>query len=266
MKKVEEDRVRVVNTGAWKGWFLAGDVRYRSSRGGRLLHRGVGKENPEQLPSALNWRGIIRGELGDLDGAIADYSESIRVGRRRSASPTTTGGNARMAKKLDYDGAVEDFDAAIAARPQRHVLASLSNRAVARRKKLDYPGRPRRPRRAALGADPDSTRPPSTSGPGSARPAAEESDPRRPTGGRRRYQGLRARPTGRIANLIDTLAAAYAELGFFEQAARYQQEAIDKAPAGSPARKNYSARLPLYRQKKPYRDPRTDLAPSPSEP
>jgi tetratricopeptide (TPR) repeat protein len=53
---------------------------------------------------------------------------------------------------------------------------------------------------------------------------------------------------------LDTLAAAYAEAGQFEEAVRYQTRALDdpelKGGFGAAARK----RLELYRQKKPFRD------------
>ena len=58
----------------------------------------------------------------------------------------------------------------------------------------------------------------------------------------------------KVAYYFDTLAAAYAENGQFDEAAKYQVRALeDTAFAkeyGEPARK----RLELYKNKKPYRD------------
>jgi tetratricopeptide (TPR) repeat protein len=152
--------------------------------------------------------------------------------------------------KKEYDKAIEDFDAAILVDP-KHAI-SLSNRGMARRKKLDYPGaladldealRLETDSRSALNEKawllatcPDETIRDGKEAVTSATKACELT-------------------AWKDANLIDTLAAAYAELGFFEQATRYQQEAIDKAPSGSPARKTYASRLALYRKKKPYREP-----------
>lgn len=53
------------------------------------------------------------------------------------------------------------------------------------------------------------------------------------------------------ADFLDTLAAACAETGDFEQAVRYQSAAISEAPA--PERGQMQKRLALYRERKPYR-------------
>ena len=51
---------------------------------------------------------------------------------------------------------------------------------------------------------------------------------------------------------VDTLAAAYAELGRFEDAVKWQQTAADLAPEAS--KPEYEARLARYRECQPYRD------------
>jgi tetratricopeptide (TPR) repeat protein len=53
---------------------------------------------------------------------------------------------------------------------------------------------------------------------------------------------------------VDTLAAAYAETGQFEQAVRYQTRALDAPELKGDLRKAARQRLKLYRQKKPLRD------------
>ena len=52
---------------------------------------------------------------------------------------------------------------------------------------------------------------------------------------------------------LDTLAAAHAEAGNFAQAVKYQEKAVRMAPLR--VRKKFQARLVLYRQNKPYREP-----------
>jgi tetratricopeptide (TPR) repeat protein len=53
---------------------------------------------------------------------------------------------------------------------------------------------------------------------------------------------------------LDTLAAAYAEVGDFEQALNYQTQALEKAPSHFPQLRDMKERLELYKKQKPYRD------------
>lgn len=55
------------------------------------------------------------------------------------------------------------------------------------------------------------------------------------------------------SSLIDTLAAAYAEMGNFEKAIEHEQKALELAMPGE--RAAMEARLELYRSGKPYREP-----------
>ena len=50
--------------------------------------------------------------------------------------------------------------------------------------------------------------------------------------------------------MLDTLAAAYAEMGKFEKAVEYQQKAIARAP--SQTKKELEVRLQLYEKGYPY--------------
>jgi tetratricopeptide (TPR) repeat protein len=54
------------------------------------------------------------------------------------------------------------------------------------------------------------------------------------------------------AGYLDTLAAAYAEIGDFQAAVRWQQRALDLVEGGATG--NMAARLELYRAGKPYRE------------
>lgn len=59
------------------------------------------------------------------------------------------------------------------------------------------------------------------------------------------------------ASFIDTLAAAEAEAGKFDDAVKHQQQAVDAGKASFEADwqiKDYASRIELYQQKKPYRD------------
>jgi tetratricopeptide (TPR) repeat protein len=57
---------------------------------------------------------------------------------------------------------------------------------------------------------------------------------------------------------IDTLAAAYAEAGDFDNAIKYEQESLDKTSLQNPAHGRMLQRLTLYHEHKPYREKLTD--------
>jgi Flp pilus assembly protein TadD len=56
----------------------------------------------------------------------------------------------------------------------------------------------------------------------------------------------------KVAGFLDTLAAAYAEAGRFDDAIRWQTKAVEIAPAADKA--DLNSRLKLYKVGKPYRD------------
>ena len=57
------------------------------------------------------------------------------------------------------------------------------------------------------------------------------------------------------ADYLDTLAAAYAEAGDFDAAVKWQEKALGLlAKDDEQNRKDFDARLTLYRAKKPYRE------------
>lgn len=55
------------------------------------------------------------------------------------------------------------------------------------------------------------------------------------------------------SNAVDTLAAAYAETGDFDNAVKYQTQALNMKGVHALSRKRMQERLELYRQHKPYR-------------
>jgi uncharacterized protein len=56
------------------------------------------------------------------------------------------------------------------------------------------------------------------------------------------------------AMTLDTLAAAYAELGDFEKAVKTQEEVVALPPTGKEPESDYRSRLKLYRDHVPYRE------------
>jgi tetratricopeptide (TPR) repeat protein len=59
------------------------------------------------------------------------------------------------------------------------------------------------------------------------------------------------------ASQIDTLAAAYAEMGNFDQAVKFQQQALQMRFVSPDLRQEMQERLSLYQKRKPYREPAT---------
>lgn len=55
-------------------------------------------------------------------------------------------------------------------------------------------------------------------------------------------------------NCIDSLAAAYAELGDFDSAVKYQKKAIELNSSDVEFKKGAEERLNLYSNKKPFRE------------
>jgi len=85
---------------------------------------------------ALNNRGVALQDKGDLDGAIQDYSEAIRL-KPDYAIAFLSRGTARRVKG-DLDGAVQDDTEAIRLKPDDAV--SFGERGIARRAKGDPDG------------------------------------------------------------------------------------------------------------------------------
>ena len=57
-------------------------------------------------------------------------------------------------------------------------------------------------------------------------------------------------------NFLDSLGAAYAEVGDFEQAVKWQKTALDLLPESAPAKTRAAreSRLKLFQEDKPFRD------------
>ena len=85
------------------------------------------------LATVYNHRGLARERSGDFDGAIADYTEAIRL-NPNYATTYFTRGSARE-RKGDFDGAIADYSETIRLNPHYKVFYS---RAIAYREKGDY--------------------------------------------------------------------------------------------------------------------------------
>ena len=86
--------------------------------------------------NVYNNRGVARKAKGDLDGAIKDYNEAIRI-KPDYADPYSNRGNVRYAKG-DLDGAIKDYNEAIRIKPD--YTSAYYNRGTARSDKGDLDG------------------------------------------------------------------------------------------------------------------------------
>jgi tetratricopeptide (TPR) repeat protein len=192
-------------------------------------------------------RGFAWKEKGELDIALKDYDEAIRLDPKE-ARTFNNRGNAYNAKK-DYDRAIRDYDEAIRLDPK--YVNAFNNRGVAYRAKKDY-DRAIRDYNEAIRLDPMFASAFNNRAWLLATcPDAKYRDGKRAVEAARKACGL---TDWKEANYIDTLAAAYAEAGNFEEAVKWQKKLLaDKEwtkKNGEDARK----RLKLYREEKPYRD------------
>jgi tetratricopeptide (TPR) repeat protein len=199
-----------------------------------------------QEPAYLNNRGLSYAAQRDYDRAIQDYDDALRI-RPDYGLALRNRGMAWNGKK-DFDKALRDFNEAMQLDPRD--AAALSGRGSALGGKKQYAAALASFERA-LHIDPHL----SSANNSWAWLLATCPDAKFRNGRKAVELARKAcEQTGwKSGSVIDTLAAAFAEAGQFEEAVRYQQQALeDKAFAA----KNDGGRrrLKLYQEKKAYRE------------
>ena len=197
---------------------------------------------PKQA-DAYACRGIAWNEKKEYDRAVADFDAALAL-NPHSPSTYNNRGNARLARK-EYAKAIADYDAALRINPQ--YVAAYYNRAQAWNDQKEY-AKAAADYAEAVRLDPKDA----AAGNGLAwllatAPDAQVRDGRRAVEAAKRALDLAPKNAG----LMDTLAAAHAEAGNFEEAVRWQERALE-----SPAlREDAEARrrLELYRKGQPFR-------------
>jgi tetratricopeptide (TPR) repeat protein len=197
--------------------------------------------------AALTKRGNAWYSKMQDDQAFADYSEAIRLDP--SEAPAYFGRGNLYYIRNDYARAIADYNEAIRLMPRN--AAAYHHRGDAWKGSRNYE-RALADYAEAVRLDPNYAK-------GHASrawllatcPEDRYRDGRQAVDAATRAHSLDG---GRNALTLAALAAAYAETGDFDRAARWQQQAVDLAQ-GDAARKQELARLDLYRSKRPYREP-----------
>lgn len=217
-----------------------------------LLARGV---DAESSTSALMNRGNCYQAKNDWDKALADYETAIKL------NPESAGAYVNRGTVLEHKGernkAIDEYTEALRLNPNQ--LEAYINRARAHLANRDF-ARAKADFEAAL----------------SLQKKPQESDPSLEAATANSAGWLYAtcsskdiRDGGRAVALatkacdltnwskwsyLDTLAAAYAKAGAFQQATEFERKAISSPQASSERRRAMQERLALYQQHQPYRE------------
>jgi tetratricopeptide (TPR) repeat protein len=197
-------------------------------------------------PVALARRGLALSKRGDLEHALADLNEAIRLNPSEAMFYAWRGSVHSATNR--FDKALEDFDHALQLNATEPVFHSLRGfvyskqgqfgQAVADFKKamLLNPGSPEAYNNLAWvrATCPDAS---FRNGKEALQLALQGCE----------LTGFKYRP------LIDTLAAAYAETGDFEQAIKYEKQSFDLVGVTDKNRPGMQQRLALYERHLPYR-------------
>lgn len=193
---------------------------------------------------AWNNAGVARRAKGDYDKAIENTTRAISID---PAYPNAYDSRARAwADKRDDDRAMADYAKAIQLDPE--FLDAYFGRAALWEAKGEY-AKARADLDHCVQIDPDEA----DAHNGLAWLLATCPDDQTRDGGRAVAEAQKAceLSSWEDMNAIDTLAAAFAEAGDFDQAVEYARRAIELAPEHK--KSAYEERLQLYRQKKPFR-------------
>jgi tetratricopeptide (TPR) repeat protein len=201
--------------------------------------------NPK-LANAYHNRGAYYAETGDFDKAIADLSEAIQLNPR---SASTFHGRAAVYEEIDqFDKAMADYDQLLRLAPKD--ADDYAVRGVAYFRKGNYEEAASAFEKALqLSPNSDFT----LSRLAWLRATCPDASLR--DGKEAIRMSMRACELSKWTDprCIAALAAAYAESGDFDKAAKFQTQAINLQSAYGPVSKKARERLDLYRDHKPWR-------------
>ena len=200
-----------------------------------------------QMAGNYVFRGFARALRGELDKAAADYDEAIRLDPGHAGA--YAGRGYLFSLRHDWTNVIREYseairldpkeDTAFVGRAYAYVQQDECEKAI-----KDY--------REAIQLTPRSPRPYNdfawvlaTS------PVATVRDGKEAVALARKACDLGA---WKHSASVDTLAAAYAEVGDFDAAIKYQKQALAMADVTDKFRAKAQQRLDLYQQRKPYRE------------
>jgi tetratricopeptide (TPR) repeat protein len=230
---------------------IAAELTQNNKEAVRFLTKAIEQEhgNAKSLALAYRFRGLAYKHLGRREDALRDFLEVIRLDPQLDLGYYDAGVIYNRTNR--YQEAVEAMTRAIALRQQNSSLAlPLSERGNAYfhlgqfdKAQADLVAAVRRNPR-----DPDALN-------NAAWFRATCPDARYRNGKEAIELASRACAIDKWkdADQIDTLAAAYAEMGNFAEAERFELKALSVLPSGEALRPKFQARLQLYRAHKPLR-------------
>jgi tetratricopeptide (TPR) repeat protein len=239
----------------WAGGLDDADAGRAAAQGGnydeaiRLFTKAIdsGELSQEHLSVAYNNRGNAWYKKGDYDRAVADYTKVIEI-EPRQVFAYTCRGNAWY-KKGDYDKAIADFTTFIEIEPRQPF--AYNNRGNAWGKKGDYE-KAIADFTKAIEVDPQHT----SAYNSLAWLFATCPDDRYRDGTQAVELAEKAVELDEAISRLDTLAAAYAEAGRFQDAIQTQEQAIAKLKqaGGTKYLAEFEQHLESYKDGKPWRE------------
>jgi tetratricopeptide (TPR) repeat protein len=189
-------------------------------------------------------RGFVRTRTGDLDRALADLDEALRLQPGSPAALERRGEVYRL--KGDAAKALADFDAALRLAPR---FAEAYHKRALTQARLGAPDRAAADFTEALRLEPRNAQAHNDlAWLLATAPQAQARDGKRAVEHAARACELSG---GKDAAFLQTLAAAHAACGRFDEAVRWMRRALALTPEGQKAA--YRARLELFQAGKPYR-------------